>query len=401
MTAGRRSRFLALLQTSLVAVAFAMQLVASNAINPILPLYREHLGLSTVVLSLTFVLYVVSLVTGLALLAKPTFARHAPALVLLSLVALIVSDLLSLGLDPWAILIGRVFVGVAGGLATGAASALVVGTIGAAGRDVTTTGNLLGAVVGVVAAQAMVSHAGLDAPQLVFSGHAIVSAMILVVLAVLFVIRRRENARVLEHQTDALDLGPKVRRRMPAGGTDLLCTASVVWIASSAGVVYSATVFAELGQPLVQAVGPTLLLAASATGQLLSPLLTRIAPWISGMVAAAAGAAGFVAGALLAIPVIALVGFVLLGAGTGIAYRAALVTLTRGTSSARQGALASAFGAITYTANASAILLIGWLSDLVGLIEIATGAFTLIAIAALVALRWAPRLRDTVEPPRL
>lgn len=148
MPAAHRSHRLALLQTALVSTAFAMQLVISNAINPLLPIYRAQLDLSAMVLSLTFVLYVSALVLVLSLLANPRFARHAPALLLLSLVALVAlvaSDLFALHPEPWSILTARVLVGVAGGPGTGAASALVVGTIGAAGRSITSTGNIAGA----------------------------------------------------------------------------------------------------------------------------------------------------------------------------------------------------------------------------------------------------------------
>lgn len=398
MPAAHRPRRLALLQTTLVSTAFAMQLVASNAINPLLPVYREQLGLSALLLSMTFVLYVGTLVIGLTLLARPRFARHAPVLLLLSLVALVASDLLAIQPDAVSILASRVLVGVAGGLGTGAASALVVGAIGAAGRSVTATGNLIGAVFGMVGAQLLVSTVGADAPRLVFLAHAAITVAIFATLAIVLVLRRRANARSLEHQSGAVDLRQPRRPRLRPGTLRLLLTGSVAWIGSSIGVVFSATVFADLGQPLVQAVGPALLLLASAGGQLLAPVLTRIAPWISGMLVLALGSSAIAVGALVVAPALALAGFTLLGAGTGIGYRAALVTFTRGAATAQQGALASAYGAVTYTAAATAALTVGWLSDVLGLGPTAVCAFGVLALLALLALRWAPRLRDTVEP---
>ena len=85
-------------------------------------------------------------------------------------------------------------------------------------------------------------------------------------------------------------------------------------------------------------------------------------------------------------------------AGTGIGYRAALVTFTRGAATAQQGALASGYGAVTYTAAATAALVVGWLSDVLGFGPTAACMFGVLALLALVALAWAPRLRDTVEP---
>lgn len=398
MPAAHRPRRLALLQTTLVSTAFAMQLVASNAINPLLPVYREQLGLSALLLSMTFVLYVGTLVVGLTLLARPRFARHAPALLLLSLATLVASDLLAIQPDAASILASRVLVGVAGGLGTGAASALVVGAIGAAGRSVTATGNLIGAVFGMVGAQLLVSTVGADAPRLVFLTHAAIAVAIFVALAIVLLLRRRTNARSLEHQSGVVELRPERRLRLRPGAAGLLVTGSIAWIGSSIGVVFSSTVFAELGQPVVQAVGPALLLVASAGGQLLTPVLTRIAPWMSGMLALAAGCAAVAVGAVVVAPALALAGFALLGAGTGIAYRAALVTFTRGAATAQQGALASAYGAVTYTAAATAALVVGWLSDVLGFGPTTAWMFGVLALLALVALLWVPRLRDTIEP---
>lgn len=42
-------------------------------------------------------------------------------------------------------------------------------------------------------------------------------------------------------------------------------TGGIAWIALSISVVFSATIFADLGQPLVQAIGPALLLVAAAS----------------------------------------------------------------------------------------------------------------------------------------
>ncbi len=226
-----------------------------------------------------------------------------------------------------------------------------------------------------------------------------ITVAIFVALAIVLVLRRRANARSLEHQSGVIELRPKRRLRLRPGAARLLVTGGIAWIGSSIGVVFSSTVFAELGQPVVQAIGPALLLLASAGGQLLTPVLTRIAPWISGMLVLATGCAAVAVAAAVVAPAVALAGFALLGAGTGIAYRAALVAFTRGAATAQQGALASAFGAVTYTAAATAALIVGWLSDILGFGPTAAWMFGGLALLAMVALLWAPRLRDTIEPP--
>ena len=175
---------LAAAQAGVVATSFSMLLAGSNATYPLLPVYRDTLGLDPLVISLTFTLYVGFLVPVLFLLARPRFTRRAPILLLLSLATMIPSDLFMAHAQEHLILIGRVLGGIAGGLGTGAASALVVAAIGARGRAVTATGNTIGGIVGVSGAQITVLVLTANAPQAVFIGHAVLTSALLLAAAV-------------------------------------------------------------------------------------------------------------------------------------------------------------------------------------------------------------------------
>ncbi|GAA0998645.1 hypothetical protein GCM10009555_098340 [Acrocarpospora macrocephala] len=183
-------------QAALVAASFAMLLAGSNAVYPLLPVYRDMLGLEPFVLSLTFTLYVVVLVVALFALARPRFTRHAAPLLLTSLSMMIVSDLLMAHTEEAFILIGRALGGIAGGLGTGAASALVVAAIGARGRAVTATGNTAGGVLGFAGSQLVVAFLAEGAPQAVFLSHAaVVGALLIATCVVLW--KCRETNRVV------------------------------------------------------------------------------------------------------------------------------------------------------------------------------------------------------------
>jgi MFS family permease len=378
-------------QSVLVAASFALLLAGSNAVYPLLPVYRGVLRLDPFVLSLTFTLYVVVLVIALFALARPRFARHAVPLLLASLSTMIVADVLMSRTDEALILGGRVLGGIAGGLGTGAASALVVAAIGSRGRAVTATGNTVGGVLGFAGSQLVVALLAERAPQKVFLGHAaIVGTFLIAVCAVLW-IRREANRSVLA----AAEPGLLASARVDRSAVRLLVTGAVAWTGVSVAVVFGATVFAELHQPLVQAIGPFLLLCASAVAQLSSRSIARIAGWASGMLAVTAGIAGILAGAWIRADLPALAGFAILGAGIGIAYRAALVALTRGAAAARQGALASLYAAVTYSVAAAVVALVGWVGNLTGLVPAAIGALATLGVAAIAATAWAPRLRDT------
>ena len=382
----------AIAQAAIVAASFSLLFIGTNAVNPLLPVYRDLLGLDALLLSLTFVCYVIPLVAVLLLFANPRFTRHAVPLLLVGLVVAIGSDLLLAHAEEWSILLGRGVAGVAGGLGTGAAAALVVAAIGAPGRALAATGNLVGAVIGTAGSQLIVSSLPAAAPQLVTLGHAALVTVVLVAGAVVLVARRRANREAL-----AATSSGTARLRLDGSAARILVTGCIVWVGLSIAIVFGATLFADLDQPVVRAVGPALMLGTSAAAQLASPVLARIAPWMSGLVASALGAAGVVLGAVAASAPLALVGFAVLGAGLGVAARTGLVALTRGAEPARQGALSSLFSAVTYGAAAVTMPLFGGIGNSIGLAPIALGGLAVIAVLCLVALLWAPRLRDTLD----
>lgn len=390
MTATATGRAGAVAQSAIIAASFAMLLAGSNAINPLLPAYRNLLGLDALTLSLTFVIYVTVLVIALFVLARPGFTRHAVPLLLASLAVAIPSDLLLAHAEEWSILAGRALAGVAGGLGTGAASALVVAAIGARGRGVTATGNSAGGVIGAAGSQIVFVLLGAAAPQTVFLGHAALLTALLFAATIVLWKRRGINGPALSATHGPLEFTPLDR-----SAVRLLLIGALGWTGISIGVVFGATVFAELHQPIVQAVGPTLLLGTSAAAQLASPGISRIAPWMSGMVLTALGVTGIVGGAWTDSPIVAIAGFGVLGIGVGVSFRASLIVLTRGATPARQGALASLYAAATYTVAALIVLLIGWIGNITGLIEALFTALGVVGLLALAVTAWAPRLRDT------
>ncbi|GEK79722.1 hypothetical protein [Agrococcus baldri] len=389
------SRRLAMAQAAIVAASFAMLLAATNSAYPLLPVYRDALGLPPSVLSLTFSVYVGVFALALLVLARPRFSRFAAPMVLASLVVMLAVDLLMLQSTAQSILIGRSLAGLSTALGTGAASALVVAAIGAGGRSVTATGNTAGAIVGVGSAQLLVSLLADAAPQVFYVAHAIGLGVLLVAGGVVLRLRRAENRAGL-----ALAAGEPASLRVDATGIRALVTGSIAWIATSIGGVLGATVFNELGQPLAQAWGPIAMLLGSAVAQACAVPLTRFAPWVSGLAAIALGAAAIVTAAAFAFSWLAIIGFVLLGAGVGTACRISLITLTLGASPARQGALASLYAGVTYIVSAGVVLLVGGIGDSTGLVPAALATFCALAVLALAALLWSPRLRDTVDAAR-
>jgi MFS family permease len=389
LDAGERG---AIAQAVVVASSFALLLAGTNAVNPLLPVYRQQLGLDPFLISLTFVSYVSVLVVVLLILARPRFTRHAAPVLVAGLTLAIVSDLFLAGAAEWSILLGRAVSGVAGGLATGAASALVVAAVGGVGRALSATGNLVGAVLGTAASQLVVSLHPEVSPQVVVLAHAAIVFVLLCAATVVLVRRRAPNRRALDLVAD----GPP-RAGIDARAVRMLATGCVGWVGVSVALVFGSTVFADLQMPVTRTVGPALMLGVSAAAQLLSPALARVQPRGTGLIVLAFGAGGIAAGATSRVEPVALIGFALLGVGVGVSYRAGLVALTRGTTPARQGALSSLYAAITYAAAAVAVLVVGGLGNVLGIVPAVVGGICATGLAAIAALLWAPRLRDTVD----
>lgn len=380
-------------QGALVAVAFSTLLIGSNATTPLLPIYRQELGFSPFVMTLTFVSYVAVLIATLVALSRTTLTRHAPQLVCLSLLMSIASDLLLATATPGGILGGRVLAGLAGGMGTGTSSALVVLSLGPKGRSVSATGNLIGAVVGTVMSQLCVSLMGSQAMHWTFLIHALLCTTVLAVLVPVLIARAQPNKLALHAspvRTSVAGERAKVRA-MP------LLIGCLAWVTLSSAVVLLPSYFAELHMPRTQTFGILLFLAASAIGQLSSRQLTRVASGYSGLPTIAVGICLMLGAALMKHDVLALLGFALLGAGVGISYRLCLVVTTKGASIVAQGALSSSYAAITYGAAAASVLGAGVIGNLLGLQATVTMLFAAIVVLSILMARHAPRLRDGIE----
>lgn len=89
---------------------------------------------------------------------------------------------------------------------------------------------------------------------------------------------------------------------------------------------------------------------------------------------------------------LALLGFVLLGLGFGMAYRLCLLACVRHTTPAQQAALSSKYAAVTYLCSTAGVLVGGALGNLVGLPAATYVLFGFAALALTPLMRFAPKL---------
>ncbi|QHC71806.1 MFS transporter [Rathayibacter sp. VKM Ac-2801] len=369
---------------ALSAVSFGFVIAGSNSLNPLLPLLRAEVPLAPLAVSLTFVAYVGSAVlTLLAVAVAPRPLPPAAALVV-ALLAAAVGDLLLADPTEGRLLAGRALTGVAVGLATGSAAALVVGALGGRGRGLAATGNLVGAVVGTALAQLVALLASVTAAGTMYLAGAAVSLVLCAALIVL--------VRVVPRVPPPAVAAPGGSSR--PGARRGVVGAAVAWTALSTAVVYAPILFHDAGMPGAQLAGTVVMLIAAAAAQLGSAVLTRIAGRSTGFLVLAGGIALVAVSILLRSDVLAVAATALIGAGAATAYRTALVHLTHGSSPARQSRATSSFSVATYSASALAVLTIGLLTGGLDSTAVLAGTGAVLVVGALVMQPFAPRLRD-------
>ncbi len=377
-------------QGILSASAFVLLLMGTNTPTPLLPLYRDQLGFSPLVLTLTYSTYVSALVVVLFIASSPAIVRRAPMMLLSSLLVAILADtLLATGMQQ-GVLTGRVLAGISGGIGTGAAAALTVSVFGEKGRALSVTGNLGGAILGTSLCQLIVFLTGVRAVSLSFEIHLTMCLVLLVPLFGVLFARRKSNTAIFaysdSHKSSVLPVLSQFRWA--------LFTGCLAWILISCCIVFLPSYFADHTMPLVQAFGIPLMLTGSLGGQLFSPRLRQVAGFLSGMWCMLIGIGLIFGGAWLTVRIASLPGFCLVGFGAGLAYRSSLMLLVLRVSPVTQGRISSLYAAITYGVAAVAIVLSGFLTRVADMSTVADYAFVSLFVLILVLNRRAPKLSD-------
>lgn len=389
----RYSSTLRIAQGITAALAFSILLAGTNATTPMLPLYHHILSFTPLMMSLTFVCYVGVLIGVLLICSRPMFVRWSSPMLCLSLLVAAISDVLLSTATGSGILFGRAIAGIAGGIGTGSAAALVVAALGSSGRSLSATGNLIGAVAGTAFAQTCIAWWGVAAMRWTFLLHGLVCMFLLIALSIILVLRHQDNRKLLFDVTKGKAAISESIRNHPLA----LTVGCISWITISAAIVSLPSFYSTHEMGWISAYGIIILLVFSAAGQLSSPWLAQIAPWGSGVTAITAGIVFLLLGADLGLSSLAAIGFAVIGMGIGVSYRLGLITFTKGSSPAQQGALSSFYAAITYGAAAICALALGVAGNEFGLHLTVVVLFSILAAFTLLLSGKAPCLGSTKE----
>lgn len=387
------SHLLRMMQGIFTAVSFSLLLAGTNAITPLIPIYKNELQFSPLLMSMTFVCYVLVLIVALLSLSRPTFVRWSAWFICLALVIMAISDgLMSLATEQ-AIMIGRAFAGLAGGLGTGSAAALVVSAMGVKGRSISATGNLVGAVIGTLFSQLCVNLLAAQAMQTVFYIHATACIFMFLMMFYILNCNKKTNDALLR-----VSRGPTQKMNFPIRSfLSPFAVGCISWAALASSIVFLPSFYDNLGMLNASRYTVIVMVSLCTLGQLGSPWLTRVTPSSSGMGSMLLGMALISASGFFLSTLMAVVGCALLGFGSGIAYRLALVVMTRNIPPSEHGARSSFYAAVTYCSSATFILSAGLLGNYIGLQHMIYCFYGFIFVLSLLCSIRAPQLKESIE----
>ncbi|OPX05382.1 hypothetical protein B1790_32285 [Mycobacterium sp. AT1] len=360
-TETRSARFLAATAAGSFAVVVAGTLIST----PVLPLYRDTLGLSVFDVAAVFSIYLIVLVAFFVLLMRSQLTRFAwlllPVAVLLQIAS---SAAMWMGADDarW-LFVGRAIGGAAVGIATGSSATLVVAAIGERGRTSVATGALAGSALGVLVAT--LATEVLPRPDhLVYQLHA--GALVAVLAALVCALVGARNA--LRTQMHASRPRRRAPEPTPPPGLSMRQRAAA-YGAGAAGWVVGGVAAGSTPSALRQQFGTDSVLTSMTV-----PLVLMCVAWCSSVtlrtlrfqLRTSYAMALLVGGSLAVVagmetrqlwPIV--VAASAWGLGHGAAYTNGLRVLTRSLSPVQQGRTASAYAAFAYSVTAVAVLTTG------------------------------------------
>lgn len=371
----------------LVACAFAVTMLGTTLPTPLYPLYRQHLDISGLMITVIFAVYAAGVIGALFLFGSwsDQLGRRRIILVGLGLSgASAIAFLVGGSLAP--ILIGRVLSGLSAGILTGTGTVAIIelapGNRRALATLVATAANMGGLGIGSLLAGLLAEYAPLPL-RLSF-----IVDLALIVSAVPGVRRASEAVKPALHPR----LRPQ-RLRLPAGVRGAFIPAAIAGFAGFAvmglfSAVAPAFMVRLLGISNLAVVGAVVLaiFAASVLGQLALELTFRDRAFAFGCVILAAGA-GFVAAGVGAGSLALLIaGAVVCGLGQGLSFRAGLASVTAASPGEHRGEVTSTFFVVLYVALSIPVIGVGLAARPFGL-RTAGVAFAIgVALLALIAL---------------
>jgi predicted MFS family arabinose efflux permease len=371
-----------------VAAAFGVTMLGTTLPTPLYPLLQRELGFAESTSTVLYAIYAGGVLVTLVLFGRVSdlIGRRRVLLAGLACAALSAAAFLT-GAGLAGLLVGRVLSGMSAGLVTGTATA-ALGELAPRGDRaraalVATVANMLGLGCGPLLSGVLATTA--PAPlHLPFVVHAA-----LVVPAALAVWLAPEPAPPAAH-------GARPRIERPALPVEVRAVFVPVAIAMFAAFAVFGLVAAlepaflvqllDIGSPLVPAAVVFGMFAASAAGQVAARRLPTSRALSSGCAVVLIGTVGFAVALAVGSATLLAAATVVIGAGQGVAFRAAVAAIGADAPRDRLGATMSSFFIVVYVGISVPVVLAGAASAGWGLRASGLGFTAAVALLLVVAL---------------
>lgn len=382
------------LASAMVVFAFASTMLGTTLPTPLYPSYEERFGFRSLTVTIVFAMYAVGVLVALVGFgrASDTLGRRPVLLVglafagLSSGVFLVVAAVHADGVPL--LLAGRFLSGVSAGIFTGTATAALSDF---AKPHAQLRASLLAAIANIGGLGLGPLVAGVLAHWVALPlTTSFLVHLALVVVAAATVVILPEPVAVLRPRRLRFQ-----RLKAPTAVRPILIRAGTAGFAGFAVLglftAVSPAVLALLGHPDPALTGLVVftVFAASAAGQLTSARLPSPVSLLVGTGCLVIGMGTVAASLWRSSLVLLLIGGVIAGASQGLAFRAALGTVTEASPTEHRGAVASTFFAICYVGISLPIVGVGAGTERYGLVrtgEVFAGVVALLSLGALVSL---------------
>lgn len=368
-------------------LAFLVAMIGTTLLTPLYPIYQQQYSISELTVTVIYGVYAAGTIAALIIAGSWSDQVGRRGIVFGSLAFSAASAIVfAFDANLASLLVARILSGVSAGLATGAATVMVIELAPPARRA---TATLLATAVNMGGLGLGPLVGGLFAEYLRWPTHLVfVVDLVLIVAVALGLLKVPETVTVTSH--------PKLRPQslaLPREVRGVFIPASIAGIAGFAVLgLFSAVTPAFLGQILnlhnlaLTGLVVFVVFAASTVGQMLLGLLPQRLALPAGCVLLAAGALVVADSIAVESLSVLIVGAILAGFGQGLGFRAGLSAVAEASPADRRGEVTSTFFVVLYVAISVPVIGVGLWTNTFGLRSAGTGFAVIVAVLSLLAL---------------
>lgn len=372
---------------TLACFAFLVAMIGTTLLTPLYPIYQQQYAISELMVTVIYGVYAAGTIAALIIAGNWSDQIGRRPIVFASLMfSAATAIIFAFDANLPSLLFARILSGMSAGLATGAATVMVIEL---APPERRATATLLATAVNMGGLGLGPLIGGLFAAYIRWPTHFVFVVDIgLIVLAALGLLKIPETVKTAPHsklRPQSLALPQEVR--------GVFIPAAIAGIAGFAVLgLFSAVTPAFMGKILglhnlaLTGLVVFIVFAASTVGQILLGLLPKNLAMPLGCVLLAAGALVVATSIIVESLAVLIVGAILAGFGQGLGFRAGLAAVATASPADQRGGVTSTFFVVLYIAISVPVIGVGLWANALGLRSAGTGFAIIVAALSLLAL---------------